>query len=85
MADLNKFLGGGGKSVKLHEQRERVRDASEDELQDTLRDLEGEMLNLRTQAMLQQTANPMRQRQVKKLIARIHTELTARKNRAKAA
>ena len=82
MADLNKFLGGGGKAVKLHEQRERVRDASEEELRDVLRDLEGELLNLRTQAMLAQSPNPMRIRQVRKLIARIHTDLSARHRKA---
>ena len=82
MADLNKFLGGGGKAVKLHEQRERVRDASEEELRDVLRDLEGELLTLRTQAMLAQSPNPMRIRQVRKLIARIHTDLTARQRKA---
>ena len=82
MADLNKFLGGGGKAVKLHEQRERVRDASEEELRDVLRDLEGELLNLRTQAMLAQSPNPMRIRQVRKLIARIHTDLSARQRKA---
>ena len=82
MADLNTFLGSGGKSVKLHEQRERVRNAGDEELQDTLRDLEGELLNLRTQAMLQQMPNPMRIRQVRKLIARIQTEQTARSKKA---
>jgi len=82
VADLNKFLGGGGKAVKLHEQRERVRDASEEELRDVLRDLEGELLTLRTQAMLAQSPNPMRIRQGRKLIARIHTDLTARQRKA---
>lgn len=82
MADLNKYLGGGGKSVKLHEQRERVREAGEDELREILHDVETELLNLRTQAMLQQSPNPMRIRQVRKLIARIHTELGARSRKA---
>ena len=82
MADLNKYLGGGGKAVKLHEQRERVRDAGEEELREVLRDLEGELLTLRTQAMLAQSPNPMRIRQVRKLIARIHTDLSARQRKA---
>lgn len=80
MADLNKYLSG-----KLHEQRGRIRDASEDELNELLRDVEPELLNLRTQAMLQQTPNPMRQRQVRKMVARIKTELTARANKAASA
>ena len=84
MADLNKFLGGGGKHLKTHEQRERVRDASEDELRDVLGEVNGELLNLRTQALLQQTSNPMRTRQVRKLVARIHTELGARQRKAAA-
>ncbi|MDQ3812512.1 MAG: 50S ribosomal protein L29 [Armatimonadota bacterium] len=81
MADLNKYVGGGGRSVKLHDQRERIREASEDELQDLLTDAEGELLGLRTQAMLHQTPNPMRIRHVRKMIARIQTELTARRNK----
>ncbi len=78
MADLNNFVGGGGKSVKLHEQRERIRQASEDELRDVLNDVQGELLQLRTQAIMQQTPNPMRIRQLRKMVARIHTELGAR-------
>jgi len=73
VADLNKFLTGGGKTVKLHEQRERIREASDAELDDILRDLENELLNLRTQAMLQQSSNPKRISHVRKLIARIYT------------
>lgn len=82
MGDLNKFLGGGGKTVKLHAQREQVRDASDDELRDVLTDVQNEMLNLRTQAMMQQAANPMRIRQIRKLVARVHTELAARESKS---
>ncbi len=82
MADLNRFLGTGGKSVRLHEQRERVHQASEDELGEVLTDLQRELFDLRTQAMLQQMPNPMRIRQVRKLIARINTELAARRKAA---
>jgi large subunit ribosomal protein L29 len=78
VADLNKFLGSGGKNLKMHEQRDSVRDASEAELHEALETSQVELLNLRTQAMMQQMANPMRIRQVRKMIARIHTELNAR-------
>lgn len=82
MADLNKFLGSGGKNVKLHEQRERVHEASNEELHEALDDVQLELLNLRTQALMQQASNPMRIRQVRKLVARINTELAARANKA---
>ena len=78
MADLNSYVGGGGRSVKLHEQRERIRQASDDELHDVLNDVQRELLQLRTQAALQQTPNPMRMRQIRKMIARIYTELGTR-------
>ena len=78
MADLNNFVGGGGKTVKLHEQRERIRQAGDDELRDVLHDVQGELLQLRTQATLQQTPNPMRVRHIRKMVARIHTELASR-------
>jgi len=78
VADLNKFLGSGGKNLKLHEQRDAIRGASEDELQEALQTADIEMLNLRTQAMLQQAGNPLRIRAVRKMVARIHTELGAR-------
>ena len=82
MADLNNFIGGGGKTVKLYEQRDRIRSAGEDELRDMLNEVQGEMLNLRTQAVLQQTPNPMRIRQIRKMVARIHTELASREAKA---
>ena len=82
MADLNKYLTGGGKTVRTHEQRETVRTADESELREVLGDLDVELLNLRTQAIMQQVANPMRVRHARKLIARIHTELSARERKA---
>ncbi len=84
MADLNKFLGSGGKNLKMHEQREVIRDASEDEMREALRTADLEIINLRTQAMLQQATNPLRIRAVRKMIARIHTELKARELKASA-
>ena len=81
MADLNKYLGGGGKTVKLHDQRERLREADEAELRDVLNDLQGEMFNLHTQAMMQQLPNPLRIRHARKLAARIQTELSARRRK----
>ena len=79
MADLNNFVSGGGKTVKLHEVRERVHQADEAELLELLKACDLELFQLRTQAFLQQqVANPMRIRHVKKLIARVKTELNAR-------
>ena len=85
MADLNKFLGSGGKNLKLHEQRDAVRGADEAELREALHTADIEMLNLRTQAMLQQAGNPLRIRAVRKLVARIHTELGARERKGSGA
>lgn len=81
MADLNKFLGGGT-ALKIKDQRDRVREASEDELRDALDTAQIELLNLRTQAILHQAANPMRIRQVRKMVARINGELSARAKKA---
>ena len=78
MADLNNFVSGGGKTVKLHEVRERVHQADEAELLELLKACDLELFNLRTQALMQQVPNPMRIRHVKKLIARVKTELNAR-------
>jgi ribosomal protein L29 len=47
-----------------------------------LNDVQKGLLEQRTQAMLQQIANPMRIRQLKKLVARVHTELTGRERKA---
>ena len=84
MADLNNYLSSGSKAVKLHDQRDRVREASEDDLREVLQDVQREMLDLRTKAAMQDAANPMRIRAIKKLVARIHTELTARAMKANA-
>ena len=78
MADLNKYLGSGGVNLKLKAQREHIRDASSDELGSVLDEAQLELLNLRTQAILQQAGNPMRIRQVRKMVARIHGELSVR-------
>lgn len=84
MADLNKFLGSGGSNLKMKDQRDRVREASEDELRGAIDEAQIELLNLRTQAIMQQAANPMRIRQVRKMVARINGELAARANKASA-
>jgi len=82
MADLNKYISGAGKTVKLHEIRDAVRQADDAELNSVLDDCARELLNLRTQAMMQQVPNPMRIRHVRKLIARVQTEQTARRHKA---
>ena len=82
MADLNNYVSGGGKTVKTHEIRDRVRAADDAELKSILDDCARELLDLRTQAMLQQVPNPMRIRHVRKLIARVQTEQTARRHKA---
>jgi large subunit ribosomal protein L29 len=82
VAELNKFIGDSSKRIKTRDMREKVRGASEGELQDILNDVQKELLEQRTQAMLQQIENPMRIRQLKKLVARVHTELSARAQKA---
>jgi len=82
MADLNQYISNADAKVKLHEVRERVKSADVAELQDVLKTCERELFDLRTQAMLQQLPNPMRIRHVRKLIARVQTELTARQPQA---
>jgi large subunit ribosomal protein L29 len=82
VAELNKFLGDSSKRVKIRDLREKIRSASEGELQGILGDVQTELLDQRTQAMMQQIANPMRIRQLKKLVARVHTELSARERAA---
>ena len=82
MADLNNYVGGSGKSVKIYEQRDRIRAASDDELRELLQDVQPEMLELRTQAIMQQASNPMRIRHIRKMVARIHTELAARQRKS---
>lgn len=80
MADLNKYLGGAGKSVKLHTQRELVRKADNAELQEIIADSQKEIFEQKTGALMQQLANPMRVRAIRKLVARVHTELAVRLN-----
>ena len=82
MADLNQYISNADAKVKLHEVRSRVKSADEAELRDILKVCERELFDLRTQAMLQQLPNPMRIRHVRKLIARVQTELTARQPQA---
>jgi len=78
MADLNRYISNADAKVKLHEVRERVKGADESELHALLKGCERELFDLRTQSMLQQLPNPMRIRHVRKLIARVRTELSAR-------
>lgn len=82
MADLNQYISNADAKVKLHEVRARVKSADESELRDILKGCERELFDLRTQAMLQQLPNPMRIRHVRKLIARVQTELSARQPKA---
>ncbi|MCR4432182.1 MAG: 50S ribosomal protein L29 [Tepidanaerobacteraceae bacterium] len=62
----------------------QIRDLSDDELMQKIKDLKGELFNLRFQAATGQLDNPMRIRQVRKTIARIKTVLTERQNEKKA-
>ncbi len=55
-----------------------VRGLSDAELHDKLRELKSELFNLRFQIATMKLENPMRVRQVKKDIARVHTILTER-------
>ncbi len=55
-----------------------VRGLSDEELHDKLRELKSELFNLRFQIATMKLENPMRVRQVKKDIARVHTILTER-------
>lgn len=80
MADLNKYIGGAGKSVKLHAQREAVRNADNAELEEIIDESQKEIFEQRTGALMQQLSNPMRVRAIRKLVARAHTELAARLN-----
>jgi large subunit ribosomal protein L29 len=56
----------------------QIRDLSDDELMQKIKDLKGELFNLRFQAATGQLDNPMRIREVRKTIARIKTVLTER-------
>jgi large subunit ribosomal protein L29 len=58
----------------------QIRDLSDEELMQKVKDLKGELFNLRFQAATGQLDNPMRIRDVRKTIARIKTVLTQREN-----
>jgi len=58
----------------------QIRELSDDELTQKIKDLKGELFNLRFQAATGQLDNPMRIREVRKTIARIKTVLTERQN-----
>lgn len=58
----------------------QIRDFSDDELIQKIKDLKGELFNLRFQAATGQLDNPMRIREVRKTIARMKTVLTERQN-----
>ncbi|MDI3481393.1 MAG: large subunit ribosomal protein [Tepidanaerobacteraceae bacterium] len=62
----------------------QIRDLSDDELMQKIKDLKGELFNLRFQAATGQLDNPRRIREVRKTIARIKTVLTERQNDNKA-
>ncbi|MCL8206518.1 MAG: 50S ribosomal protein L29 [Actinomycetia bacterium] len=55
-----------------------VRELSDQELHEKLKQLKAELFNLRFQHATMQLENPMRIRQVKRDIARVHTILTER-------
>ncbi|TYP50315.1 50S ribosomal protein L29 [Thermosediminibacter litoriperuensis] len=61
----------------------QIRELSDQELVQKLKDLKSELFNLRFQSATGQLDNPMRIREVRKTIARIKTILTERE-RAKA-
>ncbi|HHY53418.1 MAG TPA: 50S ribosomal protein L29 [Clostridiales bacterium] len=56
-----------------------IRELSDLELQDKLKDLKAELFNLRFQHAINQLENPMRLNHVKKDIARIKTVMNQRK------
>ncbi|MGC8487041.1 MAG: 50S ribosomal protein L29 [Clostridia bacterium] len=60
-----------------------VRDLSEPELQEKLRELKAELFNLRFQGATMQLENPMRIRQVRKDIARVLTIMSEMRRAAK--
>jgi len=59
-----------------------IRDLSDSEIQDKLKDLKEELFNLRFQMATGQLENPMRIRQVRKDIARVQTIIHERKLKA---
>lgn len=59
-----------------------IRELSELELDEKLRDLKGELFNLRFQHAINQLENPMRLKAVRKDIARVKTVIKQRELRA---
>lgn len=59
-----------------------IRELSENELQEKLRDLKAELFNLRFQHAINQLDNPMRLSIVKKDIARVKTVIKQRESSA---
>jgi len=60
-----------------------IRELSEPELNEKLRELKAELFNLRFQGATMQLENPMRIRQVRKDIARVLTIMTEMRRAAK--
>ena len=60
-----------------------IRELSEPELNDKLRELKAELFNLRFQGATMQLENPMRIRQVRKDIARVFTIMSEMRRAAK--
>lgn len=61
---------------------EEIRDMSDHELSDKLKDLKSELFNLRFQLAINQLENPMRMKVVKKDIARVKTVMRERELKA---
>lgn len=59
-----------------------LRELSNEELQDKISELKGELFNLRFQSATGQLDNPMRIKEVRKNIARVHTILRERELKA---
>ena len=59
-----------------------LRELSNEELQDKINELKGELFNLRFQSATGQLDNPMRIKEVRKSIARVHTILRERELKA---
>ena len=59
-----------------------LRELSNEELQDKISELKGELFNLRFQSATGQLDNPMRIKEVRKSIARVHTVLRERELKA---
>lgn len=82
MANLNDYISNADSKVKLHEIREAVRKADAAELSEVVKLAEREIFELKLKGAVQPLENPMRIRHVRKLIARVKTEQTARAAKA---